>query len=115
MTSSGLFGANQALYDAMHTPVKIILGGPSDIAYENGKRDYEAISPAGIPIIYFGKTIAVTEATCSGQRRLQAINLAWLNWQLKGDVGATGKGFLHGSTCEFCTDSGWDYMSANIE
>jgi hypothetical protein len=37
-----------------------------------------------------------------------------LNWQLKGDTGATGKGYLVGSTCKICTDSGWTVKSANL-
>jgi hypothetical protein len=43
------------------------------------------------------------------------VNLAWLNWQLKGDMGATGKAFLIGPTCEFCMDGGWDFRSSNIQ
>lgn len=42
------------------------------------------------------------------------INLAWLNWWLKGDTGATGKGVLVGSSCKYCTDRNWEYKSANI-
>ena len=36
-------------------------GGPSDIAYENGLRDYEEISSRGIPIVYFSRPAPVTE------------------------------------------------------
>ena len=116
ITSSGLMGANAALYDKIHTPFKIMNGGSSDIAYENGLRDYQQISSRGKPIVYFSKTSAGHGGDL-GQARgdFNRVNLAWLNWQLKGDMGATGKGFLHGSTCQFCTDAGWDYMSANIQ
>jgi hypothetical protein len=116
ITSSGLMGVNAALYDAIHTPFKIMNGGSSDIAYENGLRDYQQISSRGIPIVYFSKTSAGHGGDLSQARGdFNRVNLAWLNWQLKGDQGATGKAFLHGSTCQFCTDSGWDYMSANIQ
>jgi hypothetical protein len=47
ITSSGQFSANSALYDAMHTPFKVMNGGPDDMAYENGLRDYEEISARG--------------------------------------------------------------------
>ncbi len=116
ITSSGLMGANNALYDKIHTPFKIMNGGSSDIAYQNGLNDYQAISSRGIPIVYFSKTSAGHGGDL-GQARgdFNRVNLAWLNWQLKGDESATGKGFLNGSTCQFCTDSGWDYMSANIQ
>ena len=116
ITSSGLMGANDSLYDAIHTPFKIMNGGESDIAYENGLRDYEEISSRGIPIVYFSKTSAGHGGDLNqGRGDFNLVNLAWLNWQLKGDEGATGKGFLYGSTCEFCSDSGWDYRSANIQ
>jgi Zn ribbon nucleic-acid-binding protein len=39
----------------------------------------------------------------------------WLNWQLKGDTAATGKGFLVGASCPFCSDSAWEKKSANIQ
>ena len=91
-------------------------GGPDDIAYENGLSDYNEISSRGIPIVYFSKT-SVGHGGDLFQARgdFNLVDLAWLNWQLKGDEGATGKGFLYGSTCEFCTNSGWDYKSANID
>jgi hypothetical protein len=115
ITSSGLMSANASLYAGIHTPFKIMNGGSSDIAYENGLRDYEEISALGIPIVYFSKTSAGHGGDLSqGRGDFNLVNLAWLNWQLKGDEGATGKAFLHGPTCEFCMDSGWDYKSANI-
>jgi hypothetical protein len=42
------------------------------------------------------------------------IILAWLNWQLKGDETATGKGVLVGAGCCYCRDSTWEVKSANI-
>ncbi len=116
ITSSGLMSASTAIWNAIHTPFKIMNGGSSDIAYENGLRDYEGISSRGIPIVYFSKTSAGHGGDL-GQARgdFNRVNLAWLNWQLKGDMGATGKAFLHGSTCQFCNDPGWVHMSANIQ
>jgi len=115
ITSSGLMGANAALYAKIHTPFKIMNGGSSDIAYENGLNDYNAISARGIPIVYFSKT-SLGHGGDLGQPRgeFNKVNLAWLNWQLKGDTGATGKGYLVGSTCKICTDSGWTVKSANL-
>jgi hypothetical protein len=115
-TSSGQMSANDAFYDKIHTPFKIMNGGSSDIAYENGLRDYDEISSRKIPIVYFSKKSAGHGGDL-GQARgdFNRVNLAWLNWQLKGDMGATGKGYLNGSTCQICTDSGWDYKSANLQ
>ena len=115
ISSSGLMSANAALYAKIHTPFKIMNGGASDIAHDNGLNDYNAISALGKPIIYFSKTSAGHGGDL-GQARgdFNQVNLAWLNWQLKGDMGATGKGFLSGATCKYCTDSGWVVKSANI-
>jgi hypothetical protein len=109
-------GANNALYDKIHTPFKIMNGGSSDIAYENGLNDYEAIASRDIPIVYFSKTNQGHGGDL-GQARgsFNLVNLAWLNWQLKGDEGATGKGYLFGPTCTICTDSGWVYKTANFQ
>ncbi|HEY8943702.1 MAG TPA: hypothetical protein VIM73_05545 [Polyangiaceae bacterium] len=116
ITSSGLMGSNDSLYDKIHTPFKIMNGGPSDVAYENGLNDYDEISSRGVPIVYFAKKSAGHGGDLfQGRGDFNLVNLAWLNWQLKGDQGATGKGFLHGSNCRFCTDSDWEYKSANVQ
>jgi hypothetical protein len=117
-TSSGLQSPNATLYSKIHTPFKIMNGGSGDMAYENGLRDYETISALSskIPIIYFSKTSAGHGGdlgTAKGD--FNTVNLAWLNWQLKGDTGATGKALLIGSSCKFCSASGWVFKSANIQ
>lgn len=114
-TSSGTFSPNQALYDAVHTPVLIIEGGPSDIAYENGLRDYDNISALGWPIMWFSKDIGHGgDLFSAGGGDFTKINLAWLNWWLKGDESLTGKGLLVGDGCTYCTDSEWEVESANL-
>jgi hypothetical protein len=116
ISSSGLMAPDQALYDKIHTPFKIITGGSSDMAYENGLRDYDEISSRGIPIIYFSKTGAGHggDLLTIGTGDFNTVNLAWLNWQLKGDTGATGKGLLVGPSCKFCNATGWVFKSANL-
>jgi hypothetical protein len=116
ITSSGLFSADQALYAKMHTPFKILLGGSGDVAYTNGERDYDNISALGIPIVLFSKDGAGHGGDLgSAKGDFNTINLAWLNWRLKGDEGATGKGLLIGSSCKYCSASGWEFKSANIK
>lgn len=115
ITSSGLTSADQAFYKTIHTPFLIILGGTSDIAYENGKRDYDNISALGFPTMLFSKNIG--HGGDLGSQRggdFTKINLAWLNWRLKGDEGATGKGVLVGSSCSYCSNSAWEVKSKNI-
>jgi len=115
ITSSGLMAANAALYDKIHTPYKIMNGGSGDIAYDNGLRDYQEISSRNKPIIYFSKKNLGHGGDLDQARgNFNRVNLAWLNWQLKGDMTATGKGFLQGATCQFCMASGWTYKAANL-
>ncbi len=115
-TSSGLFSADQAAWKKIHTPFKIMNGGSSDMAYENGLRDYNGISALGIPIIYFSKTSAGHGGDLNNAKGdFNTVNLAWLNWQLKGDEGATGKALLMGPDCKFCKASGWEFKAANWE
>jgi hypothetical protein len=51
----------------------------------------------------------------NGKGDFNTVNLAWLNWQLKGDETATGKGLLVGSGCKYCNTSGWEFKSANVQ
>lgn len=116
ITSSGLFSADQALYKKIHTPFKILLGGSGDIAYTNGMRDYDEISALGVPILLLSKNGAGHGGDLQrGTGDFNTVNLAWLNWQLKGDTGATGKALLVGSSCKYCSNSDWEFKSKNIE
>ncbi len=66
---------------------------PSDIAYENGERDYDNIAALSIPIMLFSKDIGHGGDLFSSRGGdFTKIDLAWLNWRLKGDETATGKG-----------------------
>jgi hypothetical protein len=115
ITSSGLFSADQNLYKKIHTPFKILLGGSGDMAYTNGERDYTNIAALGIPILLFSKDGAGHGGDLgNGKGDFNTVNLAWLNWQLKSDETATGKGLLVGSSCKYCNASGWEFKSANL-
>jgi len=115
LNSSGLFAANQAFYKTVRTPVLMVLGGPSDIAYTNGERDYDNISALGIPIILFSKELGHGGDLFSRNGGdFTKIDLAWLNWQLRGDETATGKGLLVGTGCPYCKDSAWEVKSKNL-
>jgi hypothetical protein len=116
LNSSGMMSANQAFYKVVHTPVLMVLGGPSDIAYANGMRDYDNISATSNPILLFSKDLGHGGDLFSPRGGdFTKINLAWLNWQLKGDLGATGKGALVGAGCSYCSDAAWEMKSKNIQ
>ena len=116
LNSSGLISADQAFYKTVHTPVLIVLGGSGDVAYTNGERDYDNISKmSNIPIMLFSKALGHGgDLFTSHGGDFTKIDVAWLNWWLKGDETATGKGVLVGSGCTYCSDSAWEVKSANL-
>lgn len=117
ITSSGSFSDNRELWDAVHTPVLIIEGHKDETgAYNNGLRDYNGIAPRKHPIMFFSNRNAGHGGDLWSRNGgdFTKINLAWLNWWLKGDEGATGKGALVGSGCKYCSDSNWEVKSANL-
>ena len=69
----------------IHTPIIYILGGKEDIAYENGMDDFHRIKhvpayAANFPVGHGG----TYREPHGGEFTMVA--LAWLNWQLKGDM-----------------------------
>jgi len=117
-TSSGLFSADQAFYDSVHTPVLIITGTADSLgANENGQRDFDNISEReGIPIMMFAKVGADHGGDLWAQNggHFTRISVAWLNWWLKDDETATGKGMLVGGSCPYCSDNTWIVSSAHL-
>jgi len=113
--SSGMTSANQTVIDSFQTPVLFLEGGSSDMAYANGKRDYNAIKAGAVPAMLVsinvghGGTLNDDNGGLFGR-----VTLAWLNWWLKGDLSATGKGYLVGTTCTICKDSAWEIASKNL-
>ncbi|WP_437611520.1 alpha/beta hydrolase [Sorangium sp. So ce834] len=117
-TSSGTFSPDQAFYKSIHTPVLIVTGTADSLgANENGARDYQNIAALGdIPVMMFAKVGADHGGDLWARNggEFTQVNLAWLNWWLKGDVSATGKGMLVGASCRFCSDRSWNISSANL-
>jgi dienelactone hydrolase len=117
LTSSGSFSDNPTLWNAVHTPVLIIEGHQDATgAYTNGLRDYNGIAALGHPVLFMshrnlGHGGDLWSANGGDFTR---IHLAWLNWWLKGDVGATGKGRLVGAGCTYCTSSNWEVKSSKL-
>lgn len=117
LNSSGSFSDNAALWNKVHTPV-LIVEGKTDAtgAYTNGLRDFNGISPLGHTVMFFSHNTFGHggDLWSANGGEFTKIDLAWLNWWLKGDEGATGKGVLVGSGCKYCSDSNWEVKSANL-
>ncbi len=119
--NSGLFpndsdpGANAKIYAGIHGPVIIVTGGESDIAYANGKRDFELMPPK-VPTFY-GVYPSVGHGGTYNQDNGGAFGVtavAWLKWQLMGDKSATGRGYFVGESCGICKDSDWKVDSRSL-
>ncbi len=117
--NSGLFpdennpNANADIYNGIHGSVIIVTGGGEsdptpDIAYANGKRDFELMPPS-VPVFYGVYPSVGHGGTYSqdngGPYGVAAV--AWLKWQLMGDTSAAGRGFFVGPNCGICRDSNW--------
>jgi hypothetical protein len=111
--NSGLFNREQNVYDALHTSIAIVDGGPDDMAYENGLNDFNAINT--VPIIFANIPVGHggTYAQDNGGEYAR-FGIAWLRWHLFGDEGATGKGMFVGANCGFC-NTNWDLQSKNLD
>lgn len=96
----------------IHTPVMYLLGGPTDIAYENGMDDFSRIDhvpafAANFPVGHGG-----TYAQPHGGE-FSVVATAWLKWQLKGDKEA-GTMFT-GNPCALSQREGWTTDKKNID
>ncbi len=112
--NSGLFEdkGNAAIYAGIHGSVIIVTGGESDIAYANGERDFE-VMPASIPVVY-GVYPSVGHGGTYNQDNggpFGVAAVAWLKWQLQGDISATGRGYFVGDGCGICKDASWQVES----
>lgn len=113
LMNSGLLSPNQNVYNALHTPVAIFDGGPTDIAYENGARDFQNIN--NVPIIFANLPVG-HGATYNDDNggEFARVGVAWLNWHLKGDESNQGKGMFFGANCGIC-NSEWVIEQKNFE
>jgi dienelactone hydrolase len=113
--NSGLLQPDEKIFAGLHSSVIIVTGGESDIAYANGKRDFETM-PARVPVFY-GVYPSVGHGGTYNEDNGGAFGVAavaWLRWQLMNDGGATGKGYFVGNACGLCGDAKWKIDSKSL-
>jgi hypothetical protein len=113
--NSGLIQPDEKIFGGLHSPVIIVTGGESDIAYANGKRDFETM-PAKIPVFY-GVHPSIGHGGTYNEDNGGAFGvaaLAWLNWQLMNDTSARGRGYFVGANCGICNDATWQVASRGL-
>jgi hypothetical protein len=114
--NSGLREPDQKLLDSVHGSVIIITGGESDMAYPNGKRDFETL-PKNLPVFY-GVYPSIGHGGTYNQDNggpFGKVAVAWLKWQLLGDNSAATKGYFVGKDCLLCKDVSWQVQSRGLK
>jgi hypothetical protein len=86
----------------LHTPVLYVLGGPKDIAYENGMDDFRRINGIPAAVINIPVGHGGTYLEPNGGLAAQIVT-SWLDWQLKGSKEAAAR--FAGTYCGYCSDS----------
>jgi len=106
-----LSGATKTSLAMFHAPVAYFLGGPSDLAYANGKDDFERLT--GVPA-FFGSIHSGHGGTYMhpGGGWFGEVGVAWLQWQLKGEREAAR--WFEGPDCTLCRDPVWEVAKKNM-
>ena len=88
----------------IHTPIMYLLGGTTDIAYENGMDDFHLIDHVPACACNFPVGHGGTYRQPHGGE-FSVVALAWLQWQLKGDQQAAK--MFRGNDCELSKRKDW--------
>ncbi len=112
--NSGLFADGSQILPGMDTPksalaklrmpVLYLMGGPTDIAWANGRDDFARINSVPAVMVALPVGHGGTHFDPHGGAAA-AIALDWLEWRLRGDKSAA-RSFL-GDNCRLCTVPGW--------
>jgi len=94
----------------LHTPTLYILGGESDIAYNNGMDDYKRINHVPVFVANLDVGHGGTYREPHGGE-FAKVATAWYQWQMKDDQEAS-KMFV-GDDCGLCNDDEWKYEFKN--
>ena len=101
----------KSLLDTLKTPIIYIQGGRTDIAYDNGKDDFQRITKVPAFLLNQDTGHGGTFLKDNGGRAA-TVAVAWLNWQLRGDAKAA-KMFI-GKDCGLCRDPAWSIERKNL-
>jgi hypothetical protein len=95
----------------LHTPTIYILGGPKDIAYNNGMDDFKRIN--NVPVVAANLNVGHggTYAKPHGGE-FAKVATAWLQWQLKDDKEAAK--LFAGDPCGLAKVEGWKVEKKKI-
>jgi dienelactone hydrolase len=93
-------------------PAAIFTGGPADGGYTGAEQCYKALSP-DLPLLKASlNTVGHTGAYPMPDLRWSSAVLAWLDWQLEGDLQSLA--MFGGPNCSLCEDPDWWFDTRNI-
>lgn len=101
----------KATLKTFHTPVLYILGGPKDIAFNNGMDDVQRIDHVPVMVAYNSAGHGGDFLRPNGGPSAK-VAVEWLEWQLRGDK--TAGAYFVGADCGICTDPGWTVQRKNF-
>ncbi len=96
----------------IHTPTLYLLGGPSDIAYNNGMDDFRLINHVPVFVANMDVGHGGTYAKPRGGE-FAVVATAWYKWQLKGDKDAAK--MFTGNPAGLAQSPGWTFEKKNLE
>lgn len=104
-------GLNKSSLGKITVPALYVLGGPLDIAYENGMDDYEHLKRAPAMVANIARGHLGTFGDPNGGAVAQ-VTVDWLDWQLWGNKRA-GERFV-GAKCILCSDPEWKILKKGM-
>ncbi|HEX7071576.1 MAG TPA: hypothetical protein VF190_12250, partial [Rhodothermales bacterium] len=108
----GMPSLSKAQLEKIHTPTLYLLGGESDIAYNNGMDDYQRINHVPVYVANMDVGHGGTYREPHGGE-FARVAIAWYKWQLKGDEEA-GKLFT-GTPSGLAASPRWKVDKKNID
>lgn len=97
--------------DAIRSPILYILGGPDDVAYQNGMADFRSITQAPAVAVNIDRGHGGTFYDPDGGAAAQ-VAIDWLKWQLRGDKSASMT--FVGDDCRLCIDPHWEIERTGV-
>ncbi len=107
----GMPALKKEILKKLHSPVLYIMGGPSDIAYNNAMDDFSRVDHIPIVMTNFDVGHGGTYARPHGGE-FTPVALAWLDWQLK-EQSEKSKVFL-GEDSKLAKDADWTIEAKNF-
>jgi len=109
--SGSLNAKDTAMAKKVAVPIGYFLGGPSDIAYNNGQKDYQNLPPKIPALVASINTGHMGTYFQSNGGTYGRAAVAWFNWQFKNDSASKA---LFMSPASVLTKDGWTIKHRNF-